>query len=248
MGKSKIQLNQVQNGKYEVFLNGQSIGTIALSRNSFHAGNLYLQLDLNTYDVSLSTDIFKQLWKEQENETRFQMMCESSETELIRFIESAGFLCKRRCYECEVSENEWKQEPEFFAEIQQYVAGDVEYEKACELLYQQYAAKHEKINPLTAAYNDFIEKLPKKIYAEASENQIQNFAFVEENEIAYVGRVNKETYATFLASVVKHLFSEYDTIFFEADDTDPEAMQLKEMFEPEDEESYNTYIMERTEA
>ena len=242
-----IELRKLQDSKYEVFSNGQSIGTIALSRNSFHAGNLYLQLDFGTYDVGLGTDIFKQLWREQVNEKCFQIMCVSSKTELVRFIESAGFLCKRRCFECEVLENEWKQEPKFFAEIQQYEAGDAEYEKACELLYQQYAAKHEAVNPLTASFGTFVEILPKKIYAEISENQIQNFAFVEENEIAYVGSVNKETYATFLASVVKHLFSKYDTIFFEADATDPEATQLREMFDTDEEDSYNTYILERTE-
>lgn len=247
MRKSDIQLRQVQNGLYEVFVNKTSLGTITLSRNSFHAGNLYLQLELSSYDTSLSDDLFKKFWQEQKNEKRFQIMCDSSETEIIDFIESAGFMCKRKCYECEVTETDWKQKSEFPVEIQQYDETRKEYQKACELLYHQYAIKHEEINPLTVSYGNFIEKLPKQIYVEISENQIQNFAFVEENEIAYVGSVNNETYPAFLASVVKRLFAEYDTIYFEADDTDPEAMQLKELFETEDEESYNTYILERTE-
>lgn len=242
-----VELKQLQSKGYEVLTNGISIGTITLSRNSFHAGNLYLKLELSSYDTKLSADLFRQLWKEQQSEKRFQMMCDSSETELIHFIEAAGFLCKRKCYECEATKEDWKQESQFLMEIQQYKEGDAEYKKVCELLYYQYAVKHEEINPLTASYSDFTEKLPKQIYAEISKQQIQNFAFVEENEIAYVGSVKKETYPAFLAPVVKQLFSKYDTIYFEADDTDPEAMLLMEMFETDTEESYNTYILERTE-
>lgn len=242
-----IELRNWQNSQYEVFFNGKSIGTITLSRNSFHAGSAYLQLDFSTYDIGLCTEIFGELWKEQKDEKRFQIMCDSSETELINFIEVAGFICKRKCYESEVVVADWKQKQVQFIEIQKYEDGDIEYKKACKLLYRQYAAKHEAVNPLTASCDAFVEILPKQIYAETLDNQIQNFVFVEENEIAYVGSVNKETYAAFLATVMKQLFSEYDTICFEADDTDPEAMQLKELFEMEAEESYNTYIMERTE-
>lgn len=242
-----VELKQLEDGLYEVLENGTSIGTITLFRNSFHAGNLYLQLELSTYDTKLSTDLFRKLWKEQQSEKRFQIMCDSSETELIEFIEAAGFVCKRRCFECEVSEQDWKHRPEDLIEIRKYEDGTPEFKKACELLYHQYAFKHEKVNPLTAAYEEFMEKLPGQIYVEKSEGQIQNFAFVEENEIAYVGSVKRETYPAFLTSVANRLFSEYEIICFEADNTDPEAMLLMEMFETEIEESYNTYILERTE-
>ena len=241
-----IELRKLQNHQYEVVSKGRFIGTIILSRNSFHAGNLYLQLEFSAYNIDLGTELFYELWKAQKEEKRFQIMCDSSEAELIRFIEAAGFACKRKCYELEVAESAWKKEQKFLAEIQQYKAGAAEYETACELLYYQYAIKHEAINPLTASYTDFLQALPKQIYAETSDNQIQNFAFVEENEIAYVGSVNTDTYPLFLASLVKQLFSEYDTICFEADDTDRDTMQLKDMFETEEEESFNTYIMERT--
>ncbi len=242
-----VELKQLQSKGYEVLTNGISIGTITLSRNSFHAGNLYLKLELSSYDTKLSADLFRQLWKEQQSEKRFQMMCDSSEAELIKFMESAGFTCRRRCFECEVTEKDWKHKTDYLIEIRQYGNDTEEYQKACELLYHQYAWKHEKVNPLTANYEEFIEKLPRQIYVEKLEDIIQNFAFVEENEIAYVGSVKKETYPAFLASVVKQLFSKYDTICFEADDTDPEAMLLMGMFETDPEESYNTYILERME-
>lgn len=242
-----IELKQLNRDLYEVFENGNSIGIITLSHNSFHTRNLYLQLDFSTYDAKNSADIFKQLWKEQKDEKCFQIMCDSSQTEFIRFIENAGFICKRRCFESEVTENDRKPGKGLLMEIQQYGNKNSKYQEACELLYHQYAARHEAVNPLTASYNDFINILPMQIYAEVSENQIQNFAFMEENEIAYIGSVNKETYSAFLASVVKQLFSEYDTICFESDDTDPEAMQLKELFDTKNKESYNTYILEREE-
>lgn len=85
---------------------------------------------------------------------------------------------------------------------------------------------HQAINPLTASFEEFVEILPNEVYFVDE----KNFAFVEDNEIAYV--LCEETSAgdDFLLVLCHALFCKYETIVFEADDVDPIAMRLKNKF------------------
>ncbi len=248
MVEKQIEIRKLNNELYEVFQNGNSLGFIKLSRNKFHAGNLYLQLQLTSYDKEFSKELLTLL--QQEHNEPFQIMCNSTEKEMIEFIETAGFVCKRKCYECEVTKADVRidDRQEMLQNALLYSCfSEAEYLDASKLLYQQYADKHATINPVTASFEEFLEILPKDVYVEINQGKINNFAFVEENEIAYVGSCEKETYRSFLMILMQTIFAEYETICFECDDGDWDAMCLKELFSIEDNESYNTYILERTE-
>lgn len=241
----QIELRRQENKEYEVFQDGSSIGFVSWSKNHFHNQNLYFELKLHSYDKEISKELFALL--QQEHNEPFQIMCDSTENELIEFVEEAGFVCKRKCYECEVEKEDMKAElqPEIPPVLVKY--SEKEYLEASKILYQQYAEKHVAVNPMTAAFEEFLEILPKEAYVELQERKVTSFAFIEENEIAYVGSVSREVYKNFIEAVVCRLFEKYETICFECDDTDWEAMQLKELFDTKDKESYNTYILERTE-
>lgn len=245
MMTKQIELRQQQNKEYEVFQNGSSIGFVSWSRNYFHNQNLYFDLKLHSCDKEISKELFGLL--QQEHNEPFQIMCDSTEKELIGFVEAAGFVCKRKCYECEVAKEDLKAEvqPEVLLILVKYP--EKEYLEAGKILYEQYIEKHAAVNPMTAVFEEFLEILPKEAYVELQEGKVTNFAFIEENEIAYVGGVSKEAYKNFNEAVVARLFENHETICFECDDTDWEAMQLKELFDTEDDESYDTYILERTE-
>ena len=246
MIEKRIEIKQQRNSEsYEVFYNGSSIGFIQTSRNRFHVENLYLQLQLISYDKELGKELFTLL--QQEHNEPFQIMCDSTEKELIEFVEAAGFICKRKCYECEVAKEDLKAELQSEASMLLAKCPEKEYLEASKILYAQYIEKHAAVNPMTAAFEEFLEILPKEVYVELQEGKVINYAFIEENEIAYVGSINRNTYMNFIAKMVAMLFDEYETICFECDDTDWEAMRLKELFTIEDKESYNTYILERTE-
>ena len=245
MTENQIELKRQNTELYEVFQNRISQGFIKLSRNRCHAGNLYLQLQLTSYDKEFSKELFILL--QQEHNAPLQIMCDSTEKELIAFVEAAGFVCKRKCYECEVAKVDLKAELQSEASMLLAKYPVKEYLEASKILYAQYIEKHAAVNPMTAAFEEFLEILPKKVYVELQEGKVINFVFIEENEIAYVGSINRNTYVNFMEKVVAQLFAEYETICFECDDTDWEAMQLKELFTTEDNESYNTYILERTE-
>ena len=223
MIEKRIEIKQQRNSEsYEVFYNGSSIGFIQTSRNRFHVGNLYLQLQLTSYDKEFSKELFNLL--QQEHNEPFQIMCDSMEKELIAFVEAAGFICKRKCYECEVAKEDLKAELQSEASMLLAKYPEKEYLDASKILYAQYIEKHAAVNPMTAAFEEFLEILPKEVYVELQEGKVINFAFIEENEIAYVGSCEKETYRGFLMSLLQTIFAKHETICFECDDTDWEAL------------------------
>ena len=81
---------------------------------------------------------------------------------------------------------------------------------------------------MSASFNEFKEILPEKIYF--SRDDGMSFAFIQNNEIAYVYSDNLEIAEDFFRSVAEKMFCDYDTIFFEADDVDECAMRLKNIF------------------
>ena len=86
--------------------------------------------------------------------------------------------------------------------------------------------------------------MPEEAYYDYREGEICHIAFVEENEIAYVGTREQSSFKGFITGVVLAIFEKYEELFFECDDCDKAAMMLKELFEIEVEESYDTYVRE----
>ena len=79
---------------------------------------------------------------------------------------------------------------------------------------------------MTASFEEFVEILPNEVYFVDE----KNFAFVEDNEIAYVLCEENCAGDDFLLALCNTLFCKYETIVFEADDVDPIAMRLKNKF------------------
>ena len=122
--------------------------------------------------------------------------------------------------------------------------GSEEYDMCTRFLYEYYRNVHEAVNPLTASYEEFLKLLPDEVYYDSYEGEVRHIAFVEENEIAYVGSRDKSDFGRFITGVVRNLFNLYEELTFEYDDCDETAIVLKDLFEAEVEESYNTYVRE----
>lgn len=236
-------LSENGQGKFSVFSQQQLIGFIETYENTFHKGNCYVKFEFENYNTTLASEIVDLL---QERIKRpLQVMLSSEEMEKIFFLEKAGFRCKRKSYELCVTENDLcnaeKKNNPTFVNIQK----DPEMYGACaRFMYEYYATVHEVVNPLTASYETFLQKLPEKVYFYSSEGEIYHVAFVEENEIAYVGSKEQCDFKLFITGVVKELFKKYEALSFECDDCDMAAMVLKNLFGVEVEESYNTYVRE----
>ena len=74
--------------------------------------------------------------------------------------------------------------------------------------------------------------------------QSANIIFTENNEIAYICSTNSKTCPQFIQSVLLDMFSSFESIFFEADDTDWAAMDLLNQFDVDVTQSFNTYVLD----
>lgn len=227
---------------FRAYINEIEIGTIALTINPLHNRNLYLSLNLNSYDANYSRPVFEKLMNDTTHS--LQVMISSDNKQIIDFLITGGFECKRKCFEVEGT-------PETFL----YPVNNVDiliarkntaiYKSACELMYNRYIDTHKSISPWTGSYSDFCDSLPDCIAYDTEGGVLNNFAFLEGNEIAYVCGNNSDFFRTFAINLVSCLLSKYDTVIFEADDCDEYAMMLKLLFTNELDRSYDTYILER---
>ncbi len=241
MQKSGIAISLESDNVYTIGYGEESIGKVRLYGNSFHSQNQYIRLDLFRYESSLALPLFSLLY--QTIKKPLQVMVSSDNSEQVDFLLAGGFACKRKCYEVEVTSKDYSPSNTAFPPG---IAkrGEPEYAVCCRLLYDYYKGTHEAINPLTADLAAFCEDLPVGVFYAKSGNQIQHFAFVEENEIAYIGSMDADHIQPFAESVASRLFAEYESICFECDDCDIAAMALKSLFHIEPQKSYDTYIRE----
>lgn len=228
---------------YRVYRGTEKLGIISTYENEFHTGNCYLKFDLTEYDEEIAASIVSMLG--QYIDRPMQVMLASTNYELTNFLKAGGFHCMRRCYEMEVTEGEMTSVCSKSIRLRKHAKGEKEYFACCELLYKLYAKNHELINPLTADYAVFCECVPETVYCLEIHGQVVHFAFTEENEIAYVGSADDNSFLPFIQSVVMALFARYKEILFECDDSNKTAMALKSLFATESKESFDTYIFKK---
>lgn len=262
-----VSLNKINEQEYSVTFGRRDVGIIKISTNKFHAGNGYVQLNLKDYDTYYARELFEQLADEVCRP--MQVMLSSTEQEKINFLETAGFRCARKCYEMEVSEKDLVTETiqeettnsqngaigfqngtidSQGEEIGYCTKGSLTYDLCCQLMFEYYSKVHKHINPLTAEYAEFVEILPAEAMYQMKDGGIFGVAFLEENEIAYVGARGADGFSDFLKKVIQKLFEQYDSITFECDDCDPAAMELRGLFKSGNDESYDTYIRKYVEV
>lgn len=224
----------------DIFFDGSSIGTAWLYNNPFHKRNCYVKLDLKCLHPKISAELFRQLAELAGRP--LQVMTESTDSELIRFLESGGFDCKRRCYESDAGEEDFIGGSCCVQLLHAY-NGKSEYEQCCKLLYGYYAQTHAAVNPWTAGYETFADQLPSEVIYSTDGQMIDNLAFVEGNEIAYVYGSSLERFRDFASDFAGYLLKRYDRICFESDNCDWAAMELRSLFRNQDESSFDTYIL-----
>ncbi len=217
---------------------------IELYNNPFHEQNQYLRLHMEAYDPLDAGSIFSRL-REQAGKT-LQVMISSEDKKQREFLLAGGFQCKRRCYEIEASKEKLKEGLRFSGNMVPLHRADAslpEYGECAQVMYEYYKCTHERINPLTAELAAFCEVLPKEVLFQRIDGEIKHVAFVEEDEIAYIGSTDPGNIQPFAESLVAVLFDEFETITFECDDCDAVAMTLWQLFSIEAEESYDTYVL-----
>lgn len=81
-----------------------------------------------------------------------------------------------------------------------------------------------------------------KLKRRCFESEVSDFAFLEGNEIAYLGSADIGSFRDFAVNLVLSLFEAHRTLVFESDDCDPLAMGLRSLFKNQRDSSFDTYI------
>lgn len=216
------------------------IGSIDLWENPYHNQHTYLQFNLTSYDERLAIPLFQAI--QQHVKRPLQVMLSSADHRPIAFLKAGGFQCKRKCYEMAVSMQDYLgiHEQARFQIVEQPHAT---YHHCCQRILDYYQETHRAISPFTGSEEDFFERLPSTVYCHSLPDDIQSLAFINNHEIAYLWSKKQEHLPFFLQQIIPHLFKQYDTITFEADDVDPCAMMLKSLFTSRTDEHWDTYIL-----
>lgn len=235
-----ISLKPQNAGAYAVFESGNRIGTVTVSRNPLHKRNAYITLDLQQLDAVNAPELFRVL--RERLACPLQVMVDSGEDRLAAFLAFGGFTRRRRCYITEASQTQLKSSSRSSFRLETAASGSLEYNLICEAQYRSYAKTHEAVNPLTAELSDFCRHLPETVLYRTENGRLCHWAFVEDNEIAYVGTTDMGSFICFAETLLTDLFVLHRTVLFEADDCDPAAMALRSFFDLPDTPCCDTYV------
>lgn len=222
---------------YTVFQSGARAVYVETYTNPFHGLNCYLKLRFLRRDFSMGA-LFSLLRREIGRP--LQIMVSSSDP-VVPLLLEGGFLRRRRCYEVTATQSELKKPTKDRISLQVYHRGTSVYGMCCELLYHYYSKTHLAVSPLTAAFPDFCARLPDTVVCHLEGSQALHYAFVEGNEIAYIGTAVNDMATAFAESLTAYLFRRFEAICFECDDCDPAALALRDLFVTDDAASFDTY-------
>ncbi|HEM5039434.1 TPA: GNAT family acetyltransferase [Streptococcus suis] len=196
---------------FHISYQGRPVGKIHSYQNPYHQTNIYLRLDLVDFDCTIAEQLFQSLQTSLGGKP-LQVMLSSAEQERIHFLTAAGFVCKRKCYEFEVTKQDYLGQADT-ANLITARKGTAPYQIACQQIFDHYQTVHQDINPWTTSQEEFEKDLPDRVYTDS-----ENCAFVENNEIAYVCGKDEQSFDPFIQAVICQLFEQYEQISFEADD------------------------------
>ncbi|MDE6584664.1 MAG: hypothetical protein K2K15_04600, partial [Anaeroplasmataceae bacterium] len=207
-----------EDNQIKVFRKRKSIGVITYNMNRFHKNKVYVDLHLKEYELEDGKEIFREI--QQHFSKPLQSMLYENETDKVYFLKHSGFELKRKCYEYKVQKKDLKILVCSNSKLDIITHLDAEYRYCMENLYDKYQENHKNISPLTATIEEFGRDLPKEVYIQKDNNDIMHYAFVEQNEIAYIGSTNFDLLNQFIVRLLDVIFKEYDSIEFEVDDND----------------------------
>ncbi len=210
---------------------------ISIKKNHFHKKNIYIDFDLDDMK-NINRDSFKAI--SEENHAPLQMMIDHEETDKRDFIKNNGFKRMRVCYGMSVRKSDMLKKCIAKLDLFHAKEGETIYDELAKIYFDYYKKTHKSINPLSVDFDEFKNILTKDVYYN-DEDGIA-LAFVEDNELAYVYASDLDKADDFFKSLCEKLFNNYEEIFFEADDVDASAMQLKNIFSGGVDEITETWI------
>ncbi len=226
------------NGDWVFFWDGSPAARMKAHRNAFHGENCYVEFQFLKTGFPAG-DLFSLL--RSQVGSPLQVMSPPS-SPIVPTLLEGGFQCRRRCYEMEVTPSHLVEPAEECGSLMFCEKGSEAYAACCKAMYIYYGKTHQAVSPLTASEAAFAGRLPKNAVYQARNGKILHFAFVEENEIAYVGTEAPEAFPDFARDLLARQFRLFDRLCFECDTCDTAAVSLKSLFDAEPIGILDTYI------
>ena len=206
-----LEIDNLDNKALEVKNEGIDIIKVPYYFNSFHNSNVYFKID----EVKLFDKLNSELLNKLSNYfgKPIQIMISSERKDVTNVLKNLGFECKRVCYEVEVGKEDCCVY-EKYDEIKLITAykGSKEFIACADLMLERYMKIHLKINPWTGKKTDFFDILPGKVVYERNDGIIENLAFVENEEIAYVFGKDIDSFSKFSSNLIFYLFECYHCV------------------------------------
>lgn len=241
MNICKFKANNEPYFEYYQIINDRFQGCFIAYDNRFHKNNKYIYPKTNIIGEVNIKDVFKSIRKYFNRP--LQIMISSNQTEVISNIINAGFKLKRKTYECKFEQKDIKINIAERVSVKLINTNDELYEEVVQKVYDHYTETHKNISSLTVNLDEFRSVLPKEVYVNVINDKLLNYAFVETNELCYMGSEDINTFDSFAYTIIKKMFKINKKINFEIDDTDDVAMRFKNLFSKKSEISFDTYIL-----
>lgn len=228
--------------KLVVFRNEAEVGEIQFYKNTFHQTNTYLRLDLDS--LSYEEAVLALLACREKCDTPLQVMLDPGLEQYKKILLKAGFRLARHCIIADFSQEDLACPLIPSVELASTTTKDRDWLIFSKALFTYYCKNHAGINPWTGSFEEFCGVLTETILYD--KDLPLNFAFIEDNEIAYCHGTDVDGFQSFGQSLVSWMFNKYERICFEADDNDPYALILLGLFRPKVLEYCDTYILPQT--
>ncbi|MDY0276847.1 MAG: hypothetical protein RBQ97_02045 [Acholeplasma sp.] len=230
---------------YQVINDGINIWYFIAYDNDFHLNNKYIYPETHTFKSIDNKEAFDSI--SAYFNKPLQVMIDSNEKEIIEVLNRVGFVLKRQSFEREFKfEDIKKLDENTSTELNSFSKGDKRFDEACLIALDQYINNHKEVSPLTATLEEFKTILPDQVVCQIVDDRITNLSFIEENELCYLSSVDMKSFESFSNSIIKHMFKSNDSIFIEVDSTDYVALKFKSFFNDNSNDSFDTYIFNRS--
>ena len=200
-----LEIDNLDNKALEVKNEGIDIIKVPYYFNSFHNSNVYFKID----EVKLFDKLNSELLNKLSNYfgKPIQIMISSERKDATDMLKNLGFECKRVCYEVEVGKEDYSiYEKDDEIKLITAHKGSKEFEICADLMLERYMKTHLEINRWTGKRNDFLNILPEKVIYEKKDDSIENLAFIENEEIAYVFGKDIDSFRKFSSNLIFNLF------------------------------------------
>ena len=227
-----------EDGQLVFLWKGIPAARVELSSSPFHETNCYVRFQL--LGTEFPPEALCSLLRGEVGRP-LQAMAEAADP-VVPLLLGGGFQCRRRCYEMEVSRAGLADQAEECVPLTACRRDTALFDACCKAMYGYYRETHAAVNPLTADEAAFSARLPDTAVCQTREGRVLHLAFVEDNEIAYVGTEDLSAFPGFAQSLLARQFRLFETLCFECDDCDPAAMTLKALFRTREKSRTDTYI------